>query len=193
MKRFKFMLFLCTVYISSVAYAQQIPTSQVTEQVFLQQKQEKAILSGLTQQDVDTFLKFVNGVRKLKARNPEQWEKINTLSAQAQARALQDLANLTDAEDIMVSSMRIHLVLQVTNTQMMKQLKERYEIIQSKAQAVKAQLANLPEEQRKAKEREIDLSLNHMKHMMFYPKEGLQIYQSNKEKIDAGIQLLESK
>ena len=192
MQIFRFIV-LFLLLSSSISFAQQPHADQIADITFLRKKQEQAIQSGLTQQDVDTFLKVVESVRKTKDSDPQRWETINKLSPIKQTAALQDLAKLTETEDIFISSMRIHLVLQVTDAEIMAQLKQRYEIIKSKADAVKAQLASLPEAQRKTQERDINFSLNQMNHLMFYPQQGLDVYHANKERIDAGVQLLNDK
>ena len=57
--------------------------------------------------------------------------------------------------------------------------------------AAKAQLATLPEDQKKLAEKQMNLSLKMMEMMVNYPKEGLDVYKTNQAKIDAGIKFLE--
>ena len=64
----KLFLLFSILCCSLTAQAQELsPQDQAAAQQYMAEKMEKALLSGLTQKDVDSFLKFVEASKNLKS------------------------------------------------------------------------------------------------------------------------------
>ena len=189
----KIVLFLFLLCFSFSVQAQQPSADQAAAQQMMMKKMEKVILSSLTQQDVDTFLKVVAASSKLKESDRKAWDAVEALDPVAKEKKISELAKLLDSEDYIVSIMRIQIAMQANDPAQLAQIKQQYEMAKTQVEAAKAQLAQVPEEQKKMMEKQMNLSLKMMEMMVNYPKAGLDIYTASKEKIDEGIKFLESK
>ena len=188
----KLILFFTLLCFSVSVQAQQpTPQQQQETQKMMLEKMAKVVVSPLTQQDVDTFLKVVEASKRLKLEDEKAWDEINKLPPKEKEKKIKELSNLPDTEDYIVSIMRIQIATQVNNPTELAQIKQQYETVKQQVAAAKAQLASLPEEQRKTMEEQMNLSLQMMEMMVNYPKAGLDVYSANKTKIDEGIKFLE--
>ena len=152
---------------------------------------DKVVLSALTQKDVGVFIKVVETSKNLKLTNKSEWEAIDTLAPVEREKKINELSNLAGDEDYLVSMMRIQIAIQANDPAQIAQIKQQYEVTKQQVSAAKAQMRTLPEEQKRLMEKQMNLSLKMMEMMVNYPKEGIDVYKSNKAKIDEGIQFLE--
>ena len=185
------LIFTLLVLSFSVQAQQSTPEEQAAAQQLMLQKMDKVVLSALTQKDVGVFIKVVETSKNLKLTNKSEWEAIDTLAPVEREKKINELSNLAGDEDYLVSMMRIQIAIQANDPAQIAQIKQQYEVTKQQVSAAKAQMRTLPEEQKRLMEKQMNLSLKMMEMMVNYPKEGIDVYKSNKAKIDEGIQFLE--
>ena len=170
------------------------------------QKMEKSLSSALTQKDVYTFLKVIGAVEHLKLNDEQAWEEISELPSVIKEKKLKELSKLAADEDFLVSAMRIQLASQANDPAQLEQLKRQQEVTKQEIEAAKAQMATMLKnvendvylqvaidaaEQYVIMKRQVNLSLKMMEMGLDYPKEGLDVYNAYKAKLDTGIKFME--